>query len=510
MHLRDFLTILSSKPKNTDIHDIMPLIQRIFPLIETYLLSTDDRNTHYESSIQERSTNYVMLKRYFENKPYRTKQINLVEDIRYVILDVIKATNKESRKRLEYYHSVMHIIYLCGKKGMHMHERLRKWLDTNYKTESLDTLLMRGNFDRVILAYPELTEALTEFNQNDKILSEQSFTNGSSDSVTMNNIDSCTLKNKNLKRHKEWVEKYKSTFPPQFRKILTGTLNERKLHWGDKLIYQLLFVNRDKDYKLADLKNILPCDNIFVDILTGNYEDAFCKADLTLKIILLFLFPESFTQGKFETCDSLLIEQGRLVSEVDSLFSLHIFKFTTRFNYYFSFITSNIEIDNKIGRLLFMFAVDNNQDKELVTERWINYNLSRKEFMIVFNILNEFSIYTFQLNFEDIELIRFCVNNYDAIKKTLSNLNLDARERIFIELLCKINNREKLDENEIKILLDNKNAIHFMESIFNHVCILESLSDELMVQMMNIVVIAKNHGMDVTKYKKMVCDKFYD
>lgn len=510
MHFKELLNFFipaTKKNENKEIRELIPFIRRIYPVLVTYLESTDTRNkqTDEERFEDYDSTGVKLLQNYFKGSVYRNKQMDVVEDIRYIILDVLKNEKKHS---LKYYHSVLHLVFLINKKGMKLHVKLREWLNINFKTELMSVDLMRGNFDRITFVYPQLNEAFSEFYQNDKVLFEQSLERGSDD-VGMNKIEVCDVEKDNKKRHSEWKERHSSIFPRQFKKILLGRVDDQYLFWGDKLLYQLLFVKRDKEYELRDLKDILSEDNIYVDLLTGNYEEAFFKADKLLKIILLFVLPESFSKGRLQACDTLLIDLGRIISERDTLFSLNIFKFTSRFNHYYSYISNNIKINDKIAKQMLDFATGNNLNYDVVMNKWIEFSIETNNFINAFNIMKQYSIRSVKMDFSSKEIIHFCLNNYEEVLEVLENLKMEEGQKDFIVLLHKINVDLEINEEEVGKVLRSPTVVHFMDLIFTKLCAMD-LSDDSLLKMLKVVVTVEKQGTDIKKYKKMVVDKFYN
>lgn len=511
MHLKEILNYLNSvtkKDEKKEIKNLIPLIKRIFPLIETYLQSTDMRKKQVITQASNTTESLPsILQRYFEDPIFKTKQINLIEDLRFLILDALKKAPKEMHYQLEHYHSILHLTYFINKKGIKLHVKLREWLTTNFKSECIKLNLVRGNFDKVTLAYPELNEALEEFYLNDKKLYEESV-DGNLDDVTMNKIDGCGSEINNAQRHEKWKKKYAKQFPKKFEKILNGTYDDKRLFWGDKLIYNLLYVKKDKYCKNEELRNMIIADNIYVDLLTGDYKEAFYKADKLMQIILLFVLPTDSLIELFPMIESLLIDLGRCISETDTLFSLHIFKFTSRLNYFYAYVANNIKMNNKIGKSMLQFSTENNLDSRLVLKRWIQCNIDDKNYSMIFAILREYPASHIDIDFSNKEAIEYCVRNYHEFCEILSERVMLASQITFIDVLYKIENNANLSEMEIEKFLEDKNSIHFLDSVFSKICHL-SATNEFLLKMMNVVVEAEKYGIDVKPYRQILLENFY-
>ncbi|KAM0673619.1 hypothetical protein GVAV_002996 [Gurleya vavrai] len=499
----------------------MTIIKNTSTKIETSTINTSAQDNLSVSSSPSKKFNfrqkpkgnkiensYQMLEKYLNAQKNQTEQFILLENLRFLILKTLKIVNKSEKAKLKYYHSVIHLLQLTNKKELPYHLVLNDWLNINYASNDLVIDAMRGNFGRLIKKYPEFLEPVENLLQ-EKIDEENKDNSNSEKKKNLFNvfIDFFHLTGKKEKNPflENWCLKFKNKIPKNIFDVIKNRKNVDKQKWAEILCYDLIYTHRKEGKfvdSISDIKKIIDIENIFTDIITEKYQNAFEKADEWLKLII-FLVSNSSIENKFieEVFDCI----GRKIYKTDYKLALEYFSFTKNSNLYFNFILGQLDLNFINVFVMYNFADENCLDKERVLALFCEQLLSIKDFYRILNVMNQYQ-YKFEgIKKFDEQFVDFCILNFNQVERHFDRILLDANIYDFVLIYCKFKNENFLEKEEFLSILDNKYSCKYFKDILE--CFVKIKHDETTLLHVLEKIIEKNDD-DLIFYKRKILEQF--
>ncbi|ADM11674.1 uncharacterized protein Eint_060660 [Encephalitozoon intestinalis ATCC 50506] len=428
---------------------------RTFEIIEEHI-STISNNEHHRDGLVE----YIEMLSYFQisNEDHEKKEeINrqrqsLLKKFRSLTLISISKVEKDNRKILKSYHGVLHLLDLIG-FGVNPYEMvLKKWLNTNCMIISdVERHAIRGNFEKVIEAYPYLNEAINNYLNLRK-----------------------TSGNEYRKLFASWKIKYFKIIPNNLKEILFHNINGDGIDWIDHICYKSFCMNTQRNG--IDLINRE--DEIGM-ILTHNYDALIERSKGWIRLVLLFVCPHT----KFDLFPRAFESIGKFLYLSDYRLSLRFFSYTEKLILYFNHFSCKFSKSLSDLEFLVEYSKKNNINGNSLLKEYCQNLLSNQEYYNLFYVISKYELCDININSEFIE---FCIRNTTILTENFTKTSYG----IFIGNFRRFLSGIKVGEGEI-IALINSDYFSALDSrtfeiILENRCITVNMLYKLLEGMLNV------------------------
>ncbi|KAK6090716.1 hypothetical protein P3W45_000439 [Vairimorpha bombi] len=421
-------------------------------------------------------------------------RMNLLDDLRFLIIINLKSMDRGNRRHLKSFHSALHLITLLNKKKLSSYYIINEWLNSNIMLRDENDVLhaMRGNLGKLIKNNPLLRESIEELCVIESHLRTGKIT-----------------EQKYLIVKEEWVRKYESKLPTDIKDILIGKKVKIHEHWTEILCYKLSYGNKNCSIEdiLNQIKDEIPVNDEIYLILKEDYKKLMENSSGWIKLIYCFLFDSI---SRREIYDSITEIATKLI-DIDWQIALDYFSFTAFSNYYFDKICSDIDMNPVIFDFLHRYAKRNNLELSSLLEIYMNYLLQKKDFYNYCIFVNSYKLTNFVVQND---FVHFLLTNFSSIEIFLTddfkNSDLGKYVVLFNNIITKDNSPKKED---LEYLFSHSFTPHCFFILLGSIVVKENPSEGLLIKCLDLLFNKEKDLLvdkkDITSYKIKLVDKLH-
>ncbi|WUR04064.1 uncharacterized protein VNE69_07131 [Vairimorpha necatrix] len=434
---------------------------------------------------------FLKLSNSSENLRLQSSRMNLLDDLRFLIISNLDDSPKENKKILENLHSLLHLIALVKNERLSPFYILNTWLNSNSLLKDENEILhaMRGNIGNLVKLYPECREAFEEISKIESHFRNKKISD---------------TKYKLFKD--EWEQKYKNIIPPKIRKIFMKDFSA-EFHWTEILCYKLAYGNTNDNLEdtIKNIRNLIPENDELYFILINDYNSLIKNASGWTKLIYCLIYKLDDRSDIYES----IISIGLNLFDVDWQVSLDYFSFTMYSDHYFNSIISKLEMNPVIFDFLFRYANRNDLSLDGLFKTYASSLLKTGDFLNYLNFINTRKIKNYEISSE---FVKFLLLNLSKAKKHFTEEFLNSPLGEYLMVFDKLTlETEKLTIDEILFFINHHYTAHFINLILDNILELTVIPEIIIIKFLDLILYRQRdlllNDREINNYKIQMINK---
>lgn len=390
---------------------------------------------------------------------FEDQKILFLNELRILVLSVIKSVSKNSQKTLQRYHFFLHLIELSLDSTKDAYQKMNEFLNVNFVLDPKDIVshASRGNYGEVININPSLGPAIEELHAM------------------------ASPKQKQILL--DWKEKH--NIPDSIFRILTG---EHKEFDND--------LERYCYYKLHNIGCDFTCDTI--DMINGNTGSMKTLKPGFLKLMFILVYPCAEIK-EYERCFEKLFSE---CFEMDYLVGLDFLSFSRKCNFYFKYIIDRIPLNCITVESLIRFSQKNGLNKTLIAEKFAYMLQNKKEYDQLCRFILSNTIINFKYSKD---FMRYFIDHFDKFRFFASD---EIMKDGAIRFMSNMSNIESIEESGIMEIIQSEYFLYFVDDVFHSIKLRENLSEKFILGVIGVLYDIENStGVVMKSYKSILAHK---
>lgn len=406
--------------------------------------------------MSEISSKSSMLK---YNAILEDQKILFINELRILVLSIIKSANKNSRKTLQRYHFFLHLIELSLSSTKNAYQKMNELLNVNFVLDSNDIVshASRGNYGEIININPSLGPAIEELHRMNDPKQKQALS----------------------------VWKTKHNIPDNIFRILTGEYKDFKNNL-ERFCYN----------KLHSIKCDFTCDAI--NIMNGNTDSLKTLKPGFLKLVFLLVYPCAEIK-EYEKCFEKLFFES---FEMDYLVGLDFLAFSRKCSFYFRYIVDKVPLNCITVESLIRFAQKNGLNKTSISERFAYVLQDKKEYDQLCRFILSNSIIDFRYSRD---FMNYFIDHFDKFRFFASE---EMMKDDAIRFISNMSNIENTEESNIMEIIRSEYFSYFRNDIFDSIKLRDNFTEKFILDSIGILYEIENStGISMKSYKSILAQK---
>jgi hypothetical protein len=413
----------------------------------------------------------------------------LADDLRHLVLQTLLQAKGEDKKLLKTYHSVLHLLSLMSCKNLSYYSILNEWLNVNSKLEDDEIQLhaMRGNFGKVVEAYPCMREAVETYLELEKRCREE-----------------CPSAEEFSILVSEWKSRHGSEIPRNLKDIFYGRLKEGDENWIEYLCYRLIYIDRSRGRftgRKDGIADLIKGDDEIALILMEDYDALVSSSSGWLKLALSFLCSHSQRNAHVAAFESV----ARSLYSLDWHLCLEYFSYTRKLGIYFSHVTKTVALNPLDLESLVRYSKRNSLCEGELLVRFCSDALENGEYDLLLRTMLRYQFYALELSGE---FIRHCIAHFEEVSSEAQFLGTPVGK--FIRSYQALALDLALTDEEIIGCLESRYFGMFKNELLASILSRANVSEYILYKCLGIVLELEkgSSGGLLRDYKSIIFERF--